>query len=99
MPPVSLYVGGRDELVDGRKLCERLRTVEKDVVVMRCQIDGDYEHLDCLWSMDCVDRVAKNVVQDIWSTIPLSEDIFIPDTCVPPDKGKFSSTKETTQVS
>src|SRR5579859_1904884 len=70
MPPVSLYVGGEDKLVDGRKLIERMRTVERDVKAVRVQVDEGYEHLDCLWSMDCVERVGRNVRDDIKATIP-----------------------------
>lgn len=70
MPPVSLYVGGKDRLVDGRKLIQRLSEVERRVKVVRWQIDEEYEHLDCLWSMDCVERIGRNVRDDIKATIP-----------------------------
>jgi hypothetical protein len=69
MPPVSLYVGGRDKLVDGRKLIERFEKVEKDILVIRSQVDEDYEHLDCLWSVDCIERIGEKVREDIWFTV------------------------------
>jgi hypothetical protein len=87
MPPVSLYVGGRDKLVDGRKLIERFEKVETGVVLVRAQIDDEFEHLDCIWGFDCIDRVAKNVRQDIWTTIPVEEDVVLPEGCIQDDKG------------
>jgi len=89
MPPVSLYVGGKDQLVDGRKLIERLERVEKDVLLIRSQIDEDYEHLDCIWSMDCIDQVGRNVREDIWFTVPAEEDVITPQGCQPQEKGKL----------
>ena len=90
MPPVSLYVGGKDKLVDGNKLIQRLTSVEKSTVkVIRSQIDEDYEHLDCLWSVDCVERIGENVVQDIWSTVPMDSDMRVPLGCHAEDKGMF----------
>lgn len=86
MPPISLYVGGRDKLVEGRKLIERFDQVETDIVVIRTQIDEDYEHLDCLWSMDCIERIGVRVKEDIWSTT-LEQDIIVPEGCRKEDQG------------
>jgi|SRR5437667_12829001 len=86
MPPVSLYVGGKDTLVDGRKLLERFQEVETDVIVLRGQVDDDYEHLDCLWSFDCIERVGQKVRRDIWSTIAVDE-VIVPEGCQVEDKG------------
>ena len=97
MPPVSLYVGGRDKLVDGRKLIERFETVESGVVLVRGQVDDEFEHLDCIWGFDCIDRVAKNVRQDIWSTIPIDEEnVTLPQGCLQDEKG--SKTKWDTSI-
>jgi hypothetical protein len=90
MPPVSLYVGGRDKLVDGRKLITRFETTEKEVVLVRSQVDEEYEHLDCLWSMDCIERVGKKVREDIWFTA-VGEQVITPDGCNEEDKGKLVS--------
>jgi len=86
MPPVSLYVGGRDKLVDGGKLIERFDKVETDVVVIRSQIDQDYEHLDCLWSIDCIERVGEKVKYDIWATAT-ELDVVVPAGCRKDDQG------------
>jgi hypothetical protein len=88
MPPVALYVGGRDKLVDGEKLIERFKEVETGVSLIRSQIDEDYEHLDCIWSMDCIERVGKKVRDDIWTTIPPDEEAAIPQGCQAQEKGK-----------
>jgi hypothetical protein len=90
MPPISLYVGGRDKLVDGRKLIDRFEKAERDIVVIRAQIDEDYEHLDCLWSMDCIDRIGVRVKEDIWLTT-LEEDVVIPEGCRKEDQGTRAS--------
>jgi hypothetical protein len=87
MPPVSLYVGGRDKLVDGRKLIQRFENVEK-VGVIRSQIDDDYEHLDCLWSMDCIERIGEKVREDIWITAD-GYDVVVPEGCRANDMGKW----------
>jgi len=97
MPPVSLYVGGRDKLVDGRKLIERFETVESGVVLLRGQIDDEFEHLDCIWGFDCIDRVAKNVRLDIWSTIPVDEDVILPQGCLQDEKGSKTKRDTSTQ--
>jgi hypothetical protein len=90
MPPISLYVGGRDKLVDGRKLIDRFEQAETDVVVIRAQIDEDYEHLDCLWSLDCIERIGVRVKEDIWLTT-LDEDIVVPEECRKEDQGTRAS--------
>jgi hypothetical protein len=89
MPPISLYVGGQDKLVDGRKLLQRFEEVETDVVVIRSQIDEDYEHLDCLWSMDCIERIGEKVKEDIWYTTT-AEDVVVPAGCSLEEKGIWS---------
>jgi hypothetical protein len=97
MPPVSLFIGGRDKLVDGAKLIERFEKIETEVVVLRGQIDGDYEHLDCLWSFDCIERVGKRIREDIWSTVPVEDDVVVPEGCRKEDKGTNAKRKEDTQ--
>ena len=86
MPPVSLYVGGMDKLVDGRKLIERFEKVETDVIVLRAQVDEEYEHLDCIWGFDCIERVGKRVRDDIWSTVT-ANDVIVPEGCQEEEKG------------
>jgi len=93
MPPLSLYIGGQDKLVNGQRLVDRFKHIETDVKVIRVQIDKDYEHLDCLWSMDCVDRIGKRVREDIWFTTT-AEDIVVPEGCRAEDKGRLTGIVE-----
>lgn len=99
MPPVSLYVGGKDKLVNGRKLIERFKSVEKEVVLVRAQVDDDYYHLDCLWSMDCIERVGENVREDIWFTVLGGNDVVTPQGCQEEDKGKLVKERDTNGAS
>jgi hypothetical protein len=89
MPPLSLYIGGKDELVDGQKLIARFETVEKEVLVMRAQIDEEYEHLDCIWSMDCIERIGVKVREDIWFCVE-GEGFVTPEGCSEEDRGKYA---------
>jgi hypothetical protein len=86
MPPVSLFVGGRDKLVDGRKLIERLREREENVRVLRAQIDDEYEHLDCIWALDSIERVARRIREDIWATCG-EGDCVVPEGCEEGERG------------
>jgi hypothetical protein len=88
MPPVSLFVGGSDKLVDGKKMIDRFAKIEKGVVMIRGQIDEEYEHLDCLWAMDSLERIGERVKGDIWSTTT-EEDVVVPEGCRLGDKGRL----------
>ena len=69
-PPFALWVAGADELVDGRRLLRRFeRGREPHVKVVHSKIIDEYEHLDVLWAMDAVDKVAKEVRQVLWKTV------------------------------
>ena len=85
MPPVSLFIGGRDKLVDGRKLAARLKERE-NVSVLRAQIDDEYEHLDCIWALDSIERVARRVRKDIWATCG-EGDFVVPEGCGEHERG------------
>lgn len=93
MPPVSLYVGGRDKLVNGRKLIERFQIIENNVLLMRNQVDEDYEHLDCIWSMDCIERIGEKVKEDIWFTVA-GKEFIVPEGCYDEDRGKLIKLEE-----
>jgi hypothetical protein len=96
MPPVALYVGGRDKLVDGRKLIERFQKVESDIIILREQVDEEFEHLDCIWSVDCIERVGQRVREDIWNTVTV-DDVVVPQGCREENKGsKAKREKEDT---
>jgi len=98
MPPISLFIGGRDKLVDGKKLVDRLRDRESHVTLLRAQIDEDYEHLDCIWSLDCIDRVGRNIRMDIWTTVGV-DDVITPEGCTNDERGsKVGMEMDTTGI-
>ncbi|KAL9607924.1 MAG: hypothetical protein Q9167_007213 [Letrouitia subvulpina] len=71
MPPLALWVGGSDELVDGRRLLRRFeRGREPNVRIVHQKIIEEYEHLDVIWAMDCIDQVGKEIREVIWRTVP-----------------------------
>ncbi|KAL2870379.1 putative ab-hydrolase associated lipase [Aspergillus lucknowensis] len=70
-PPFALWVGGSDELVDGRKLLRRFESGrEPHVQIAHAKVIEDYEHLDVLWAMDAVEQVGREVRQVLWTTMP-----------------------------
>ncbi|CAF9928045.1 MAG: hypothetical protein ALECFALPRED_003936 [Alectoria fallacina] len=71
VPPFALWVAGADELVDGRRLLRRFeRGREPHVRVVHSKIIEGYEHLDVLWAIDSVEKVAKEVRVVLWKTVP-----------------------------
>ena len=70
VPPFALWVAGSDELVDGRRLLRRFeRKREPHVRVVHSKVIEEYEHLDVLWAMDSVDKVAREVREVLWKTL------------------------------
>ncbi|KAA8648405.1 hypothetical protein EYZ11_000324 [Aspergillus tanneri] len=71
VPPMALWVAGSDDLVDGRRLLQRLQNGrEPHVQVVHAKVIDEYEHLDVLWAMDAVDQVGCEVRQVLWTTMP-----------------------------
>lgn len=70
VPPFALWVAGSDELVDGRRLLRRFeRGREPHVRVVHAKIIEEYEHLDVLWAIDSVEKVANEVREVLWKTV------------------------------
>ncbi|KAL4739899.1 Alpha/Beta hydrolase protein [Aspergillus similis] len=70
-PPFALWIGGSDQLVDGRKLLHRLESGrEPHVHVVHAKVIKEYEHLDVLWAMDMIEQVGREVRQVLWETMP-----------------------------
>ncbi|KAK3675458.1 hypothetical protein LTR78_004541 [Recurvomyces mirabilis] len=68
-PPLALWVGGADNLVDGRRLLRRFdRGREPHVRVVHKKIIEGYEHLDVIWALDAIEKVGKEVREVIWRT-------------------------------
>lgn len=73
-PPMALWIGGSDDLVDGRRLLRRLQNGrEPHVRVVHAKVIEEYEHLDVLWAMDVVDQVGKEISRVLWDTV--AEDV------------------------
>lgn len=73
VPPFALWIAGSDELVDGRRLLRRFeRGREPHVKIVHAKIIEEYEHLDVIWAMDSVDKVAKEVREIVWKTASTS---------------------------
>ena len=71
VPPFALWIGGADELVDGRRLLRRFETGrEPHVRLVHSKVIEEYEHLDVLWAMDSIDKVGKEVREVVWKTAP-----------------------------
>ncbi|KAF6231435.1 hypothetical protein HO173_010396 [Letharia columbiana] len=71
VPPFALWVAGSDELVEGRRLLRRFeRGREPHVRVVHSKIIEEYEHLDVLWAIDSVEKVANEVREVLWKTVP-----------------------------
>ncbi|KKK17096.1 hypothetical protein AOCH_003659 [Aspergillus ochraceoroseus] len=70
-PPLALWVAGSDDLVDGRRLLQRLNSGrEPHVQVVHAKVIEGYEHLDVLWAMDMIEQVGREVRQVVWTTMP-----------------------------
>lgn len=60
VPPLALWIAGRDELVDGQRLVRRFeRDREPHAEVVHLSVLDEYEHLDVLWAMDSIDMVGR----------------------------------------
>lgn len=71
VPPFALWVAGSDELVDGRRLLRRFeRGREPHVRVVHSKVIEEYEHLDVIWAIDSVEKVANEVRDVLWKTVP-----------------------------
>ena len=97
-PPFALWVAGRDDLVDGRKLLRRFeRGREPYVKVVHSKVIPEYEHLDVIWAMDAVDQVFVEVKEVLWKTCNVRDECRVPVGCeaveewVDPDSDTGSS--------
>ena len=83
VPPFALWVAGSDELVDGRRLLRRFeRSREPHVRVVHSKIIEEYEHLDVIWAIDSVEKIAEEVKEVLWKT--MSKELR--DLCRVPNK-------------
>ena len=71
VPPFALWIAGSDDLVDGRRLLRRFeKGREPHVRVVHSKIIEEYEHLDVIWAIDSLEKVANEVREVLWQTVP-----------------------------
>ncbi|KAL9121465.1 MAG: hypothetical protein Q9187_001977 [Circinaria calcarea] len=69
IPPIALWIGGSDELVDGRRLLRRFeRGREPFVRIVHSKIIEEYEHLDFLWALSASYTVHAEIRDILWKT-------------------------------
>ncbi|KAK0120953.1 hypothetical protein ONS96_011148 [Cadophora gregata f. sp. sojae] len=82
VPPFALWITGSDELVDGRRLLRRFeRGREPHVRVVHSNVIEEYEHLDVIWAMDCIEKVGKELKEVLWKTCDVRDKVRIPKGC------------------
>ena len=82
VPPFALWVAGSDDLVDGRRLLRRFeRGREPCVRVVHSKVIEEYEHLDVIWAMDCIEKVGREVKETIWRTCDVRGEVRVPKGC------------------
>ena len=81
-PPFALWVAGSDDLVDGQRLLRRFeRGREPHVRVVHSRVIEEYEHLDVIWAMDCIDKVGREIKEVLWRTCDVRDRVRVPRGC------------------
>lgn len=81
-PPFGLWVCGKDELVDGRRLLRRFANgQEPHAKIVHSKLLEEFEHLDVIWAIDAVDQVFKEVREVLWKTCDRRDDCRVPEGC------------------
>lgn len=82
VPPLALWVAGSDDLVDGRRLLRRFeRGREPHVRIVHSRIIEEYEHLDVIWAIDCIEKVGREVKETLWRTCDVRDKVRVPEGC------------------
>ncbi|KAI9052740.1 hypothetical protein LZ554_003014 [Drepanopeziza brunnea f. sp. 'monogermtubi'] len=82
VPPFALWVTGSDDLVDGRRLLRRFeRGREPHVRIVHSHLIEEYEHLDVIWAMDCIEKVGCELKEVLWKTCDVRDQVRIPTGC------------------
>jgi hypothetical protein len=51
------------------------------VRVVHSKVIDEYEHLDVIWAMDCIEKVGKEVKEVLWRTCDVRDQVRIPRGC------------------
>ncbi|KAH7354849.1 ab-hydrolase associated lipase-like protein [Rhexocercosporidium sp. MPI-PUGE-AT-0058] len=82
VPPFALWVTGSDDLVDGRRLLRRFeRGREPHVRIVHSNVIEEYEHLDVIWAMDCIEKVGREIKEVLWKTCDVRDKVRVPKGC------------------
>lgn len=82
VPPFALWVAGSDDLVDGKRLLRRFeRGREPHVRVVHSKVIEEYEHLDVIWAMDCIEKVGRELKEVLWRTCDVRSRCRVPVGC------------------
>ncbi|KFH45543.1 Sterol esterase-like protein [Hapsidospora chrysogenum ATCC 11550] len=82
VPPFALWVCGKDDLVDGRKLLKRFESGrEPHVRVCHSKVIEEYEHLDVIWAIDAEEQVFREVREVLWKTCHARDQCRVPKGC------------------
>lgn len=69
--PIYAFIGGEDYLVDGRRLATHMthyeRNFYKDGENLRVVEIPDYNHLDVIWSLNCIGKIGMPIVDTLKS--------------------------------
>jgi hypothetical protein len=82
VPPFAMWVAGSDDLVDGRRLLRRFeRGREPHARIVHSKVIEEYEHLDVIWAMDSVEKVADEIKEVLWKTCDVRDKVRVPQGC------------------
>lgn len=82
VPPFAMWVAGSDDLVDGRRLLRRFeRGREPHARIVHSKVIEEYEHLDVIWAMDSVEKVADEIKEVLWKTCDVRDKVRVPFGC------------------
>ncbi|KAG6085916.1 hypothetical protein E4U15_001032 [Claviceps sp. LM218 group G6] len=82
VPPFAIWICGKDQLVDGRRLLRRFeKGREPHVKLIHSKVVEEYEHLDVIWAVDVVDQVFQDMRDVLWKTCYDQEKFRTPAGC------------------
>ncbi|KAG5995706.1 hypothetical protein E4U52_007918 [Claviceps spartinae] len=82
VPPFAIWICGKDQLVDGRRLLRRFeKGREPHVKLIHSKVVEEYEHLDVIWAVDVVEQVFQDMRDVLWKTCYDQEKFRTPAGC------------------
>ncbi|KAG6113457.1 hypothetical protein E4U31_000691 [Claviceps sp. LM219 group G6] len=82
VPPFAIWICGKDQLVDGRRLLRRFeKGREPHVKLIHSKVVEEYEHLDVIWAVDAVEQVFQDMRDVLWKTCYDQEKFRTPAGC------------------